>query len=249
MASLVDSHVHVGSFGNGRYFDPIETGRFLVRRGISCCVASSTTAARECHSVATNELSDMMFVQGLTVWPLLWVTPRLISKHPDLRKPLQALPYRGLKIHPRANKWSDSSLLKVFALAGRKRLPILIHTDEDPDSNPARYESLISGHGAVKVVLAHGRPFDQTLQVMRRYPNVAVDTAFMPTSHIRRFFQEGMADRILFGSDMPIDRCFYTSSPAQRYDHRLKSVRRVAGKDCASLIMGQNCIRYFALEA
>ena len=245
MASAIDSHVHVGSIKGDMYFDPIKTGRFLLNQGISRCVASSTSAADEKHTNAVRELSELMLVPGLGTWPLLWVTPRLMKKHPRLSKPLETLPYRGMKVHSRANQWSDTALNRVLALAVQRELPVLIHTDDDPDSCPMRFDDLISKHPQVQIVLAHGRPLDQAIQLMKRHDNVAVDTAFMPIAHIKRLIREGYSDRILFGSDIPADRCFYSSSPARRYARRIKAVRMSAGPQYFKLIMQDNCIRYF----
>ena len=119
MVSIIDAHVHVGRFRDA-YFDPVEVGQFLLRQGVIGCVASATVAAIGRHEEAVRDLERLMSVVGLAVWPLLWVTPGLLAKHPDLAGPLRRLPYRGLKIHPRANKWSEAMLDRTYRVAEEK---------------------------------------------------------------------------------------------------------------------------------
>lgn len=210
MISVVDAHVHVGQFG-ANYFDPFEIGQFLVRQGVVGCVASTPVAATGKHDEAIRDLDRLMSVAGLSVWPLLWVTPGLLARHPDLDAPLRRLPYRGLKIHPRANKWSEAMLDRAFRAAEKRSIGILLHTD--PDYPAGIYQDLLLQHPKVKVVLAHGRPIEQAQAVLRECPNAFVDTAFMPLPLIRGLVGQGFGDRIIFGSDAPIDAVITSDRP------------------------------------
>ena len=57
-----------------------------------------------------------------------------------------------------------------------------------------------------------------------------VDTAFMPISDLRRLIVAGLGSRVLFGSDVPIDRCYRRGEPRPRYRRRLAAVARTAGR-------------------
>ena len=66
------------------------------------------------------------------------------------------------------------------------------------------YEAVIRKYSKVQVILAHGRPLNQTMNVLHHCPNAFVDTAFMPHEHLQTLIQNGFADRVLFGTDTPI---------------------------------------------
>ena len=244
MSPVVDAHVHVGRFGP-KFFDPGDLGRFLVDQGVAGCVASATAAAVGLHREALRDLNRLMAVPGLAVWPLLWVTPGLLARHPALAKPLGLLPYAGLKIHPRANRWLDAGLERAFCIAEERSLPILVHTDDDPDSNPSRLAPFIARHPRTAVVMAHGRPVGAALDVLRLCPNAAVDTAFLPVPHLRRLLDAGFSSRILFGSDAPIDRCFHSGSSAARYRRGLKSICSAAPPDALPNLLFLNAKSIF----
>jgi len=238
---LIDAHVHVGRF-KGHWFEPAGVGRFLLRQGVEGCVASATVAAVGRHEDAVRDLDQLLSIPGLAVWPLLWVTPGLLSRHPDLAKPLARLAYRGLKIHPRANRWSNVDLDRAFRIAGERDMAILVHTDDDPDSQPSRLRPIIMRHPGVRVVLAHGRPIEQAMEVLLACSNASVDTAFMPTPHVKRLLQAGHASRILFGSDTPIDRLFYTGPAANRYRMLVRSIQRCSGPMAETHVLRNNAL-------
>ena len=238
MISIIDAHVHVGRFGK-RYFDPEEIGRFLLRQGVAGCVASATVAAVGKHDEAVRDLECLMAVADLTVWPLLWVTPGLLARHPDLAGPLRRLPYRGLKIHPRANPWSDVMLKRAFRIAEERDIGILLHTDDDFPAE--QYRGLLLGHPNAKAVLAHGRPIGQAMAVLRDCPNAFVDTAFMPIALVRMLVKQGFGTRILYGSDTPIDCCYFSGPSARRYHRRLHAIQNALKPADIAQVMGGTC--------
>jgi len=50
--------------------------------------------------------------------------------------------------------------------------------------------------------------------------NVYVDTAFMPASHVRLLADTGLSDRILFGTDVPINLLFFEGLSVTDYIKR-----------------------------
>lgn len=58
--------------------------------------------------------------------------------------------------------------------------------------------------GVLTVVLAHARPLDEAMAVMRRHPHVLCDSAFVPSENIASLVQAGFGGRMLFGTDFPI---------------------------------------------
>ena len=220
---LVDAHIHVGRFREYN-FPPQKVAEFLIAEGVTHCVASATVAVRGRHSAAERDIQELLQIAKLITAPLLWVTSGLLKRYSNLSCPLAQLPYRGLKVHPRGNKWADRALRQLLMIADERQLPVLVHTGGDIDSDAIRWLRLLENHHS-PVVLAHGRPLDQTIEVLNTHPCAYVDTAFMPISDIKKLIAAGVSQRILFGSDVPIDRCFRSGPPAPRYRARLGTVK------------------------
>lgn len=233
---IADSHVHVGAF-RGRYFPPEQVIAFLLRRGVSRFVVSATAAATGHHAEALRDLEHTIACAPNSVIPLLWVAPELLRCDPGLERALAALPYRGLKIHGRAHHWDPAGrpLRRVLAIARERRLPVLIHTGGDAACDAGAYARALRIESGTTAILAHGRPIDQTCDVLTTCPTAWVDTAFMPLQDLDRLMTCGLGDRVLFGSDVPIDRIFRRGDAARRYRSRLKTLRRRYGEEWFTL--------------
>ena len=53
--------------------------------------------------------------------------------------------------------------------------------------------------------------------MMKKYPNVWTDTAFMPIEHICMLCDENLSDRVLWGSDYPIPKFYYPDKDMKDY--------------------------------
>ena len=122
------------------------------------------------------------------VHPILWLTPRMLKTY-GLRKMLHAkINWEGVKIHSEAHhEWAHNPILvkKAVAIAQELHVPMLIHTGNFTVSKANVFEYLYQEFPKQTFVLAHGRPLNQVLAIMSKYPNVIVDTAFMPVEDIR----------------------------------------------------------------
>lgn len=116
---------------------------------------------------------------------LLWVTHSMLRKSRDLSLYLDD-GIRGLKVHGCSEKWRPNGKLfaRVFDIAKERNLAVMLHTGEKDECFAGMYEPVIKKHLKVKVILAHGRPLAQTMDVLRSCPNAFVDTAFMPHGHL-----------------------------------------------------------------
>jgi hypothetical protein len=95
------------------------------------------------------------------------------------------------------------------------------------------------------VILGHGRPVDEAVEVLKENPNAWVDTAFMSPSSLRVIVAAGLGERTLFGSDIPVDRLFYKGSPLARYRAMVSHTRRIMGVPLSSLALGGTFDRLF----
>ncbi len=204
---MIDSHIHVGQFFD-LYFSPDTISSLMNKVGVSHFLVSSTTTCSERYSKVVREIvRTLNFSQGKAL-PVLWITPKMIDNHYLVKICREDIEWRCLKIHPQLSPdewWSGPKYFgTVVGLAKELRCPVLIHTGEMPGCEAATFEPIIEKNQDISFILAHGRPFSQVPKLMNSYANVYVDTAFMPIENISSLCGLGFAQRVLWGTDVPI---------------------------------------------
>jgi len=209
--TIIDSHVHVGWYTDG-YHKPAEVLADCQAAGISEIVVSSTSTCAELYKLVIREMKELKRIGGDRVHPLLWLTPRMMKSW-GIRKMLHSkIKWEGVKMHFKAHhEWFYNTRLlqQALALVEKMELPLLLHTGLFKECHAAAFEPIIASHPNLPVVLAHGRPVDETITLMKKYDNVWTDTAFMPIDDIKAFVDAGLADRMQFGSDSPINLVYF----------------------------------------
>ena len=180
----------------------------------------SLPTARELYGFVKSEMNSALSAAkdcGARARPLYWVIPEVHFSSEagvTVRRAMEELPYEGFKLHPRGNVWNlgDPWTLdlahEVFSFAEKRGLHILIHTGEDAFERPSLFEPLIKAYPRVTVQLAHCRPLEETLAMLKKYPNVICDTAFVDMETQDKVRAAGFGERIRFGSDFPITHYF-----------------------------------------
>lgn len=232
--TIWDAHVHIGRFRD-LYFDPAQIALDLTSLGVQRWVVSSTTLCEgiDCFHESLKELDAMEVVAPGCAIPFLWVVPEMVS---DLECYLDPR-FVGLKVHARAHRWSPNgkALQSVAKIAAQKNMPLKLHTGGQTRCNAGAYHKLCRNNPDTKFILAHGRPADQALAVLKECSNVFVDTAFMPIEDVATLIHSGMNNRILFGSDYPLDQVFYPDQPLKdRYRNFIKELRYIVPEDVFS---------------
>lgn len=217
---LFDAHIHVGQFRE-LYESPKELVEYLSSVGASRIAVSSTTTCKEDYDKVIYELQELKRTEKDNIIPILWLTiPSLHNGESD--KLLNSdIDWKCVKIHPALspNGWGDDTdnMEMVIAIAKNLKVPLLIHTGETLGCNPLNFEKSIKKHHDVPFILAHGRPIGQTIEMMKKYPNVWCDTAFMPTENIVNLCKENLQERVLWGSDYPIPKYYYPQEDMKAY--------------------------------
>lgn len=182
--------------------------------------------ARELYEYVRGEMEAALAAAegcGAKAHPLYWVVPEVhfsAEACVTVESAMRDFPYEGFKLHPRGNPWdlNDRRTLdlahEVFSHAEERGLPVLIHAGPDPFELPDLFAPLVKAHPRVTVQLAHCRPLEDTLAMLRAYPNVVCDTAFVDDETRERIRAAGFGERIRFGTDFPI-----THYHAARPDH------------------------------
>lgn len=155
---------------------------------------------------------------GIKAHPLYWVIPEIHKSclaNVTIEKAMSELHYEGFKIHPRGHIWNlndkkTATLAdEVFSYAENHNLMILLHCGEGDFELPNKFEAFIARHPNAKVQLAHIRPLDITLEMLKKYPNTFCDTAFVFEDIQEEVCNAGFADRIRLGTDFSITHYYF----------------------------------------
>jgi hypothetical protein len=226
-STVTDIHIHVGQFKEIYYaakdvFDAVFAGGIAC--GIDRLVFSSTTSCVEgvLYGAVAAEIEAALKLYGPEkTTPLLWFIPAYIEHGMNIEQVMGDLPYQGFKLHPLSNNWDFENpdhikaLRKAFDYAAQNKLPVLIHTGEGDVQSPDRFQSFFGLYPTVQFILAHSRPAETTITMLRKYDNVYCDSSFAPEEGLQKIAAAGFASRMLFGSDFPITYYFRTKYPPQ----------------------------------
>lgn len=212
---IIDNHVHVGWFVNG-YHSPKEIWNTAISLELNEIAVSSTSTCVEKYKLVVREMRELLRLGGEKVHPILWLTPRMMKTY-GIRYMLHSkVEWKGVKMHWLAHpEWGrDERLLQQgLSIVKQLRVPLLLHSGEQECCQPHLYAPICRELSDTTIVIAHGRPIDQTIDLLEEFPNVVVDTAFMPTEHVVKLVEKGFEDRIAFGTDTPIQLVYDDSKP------------------------------------
>jgi len=211
-----DAHVHVGYFPRKGYeepyyYSPRRVLGILNRVGVDEFIFSSTNAVWDFDGdTMFAEAKEMIRLAGKRAHAFFWVTDEYLKQDPDLAK----LPgfYEGFKLHGGETPWlrHPAQLNRVLDIAKERKFRIQIHTGEKDDkiANPVfGYLPYCGKYPELKFDLAHGKPASEVPQAVNELDNVYVDSAYCQAAIVQSWMDAGAKeDRILFGSDIPVQQ-------------------------------------------
>lgn len=241
---MTDYHTHIGQFYD-IYTSPSELIRTMDSVGVERFACSSTTICEGDYDKVLAEMSELQTLAGDRLLPILWIVPQMLHDDGLQRFLDSGIRWRMLKIHPQLHplEWQcgGTNLQKVLRLAKQMHVPLLIHTGEFAGCYPSLFERAIRYNPSVMFILAHGRPIDETIALLQRYPNVLTDTAFMPVEQIAELCRIGFSRRILWGTDIPIQRYYNRDENlVAHYQNRLIELQNVISPNDYETIMNNH---------
>lgn len=209
---MTDNHAHVGWYTDG-YHAPEKVWQAERNAGIDEMVVSSTSTCAELYKLVVKEMRALIRLGGSRIHPVLWLTPRMMKtwgirymlRHSKIR-------WQGIKMHWEAHhEWYYNRKLtdRALTIARKLRVPVLLHTGAFKECSAGVFMDMCRQHYDLAFVLAHGRPLEEAMTVLSECDNTYADTAFMPIEHIETLVQNGFLDRILFGTDAPVNKLFF----------------------------------------
>lgn len=232
---IIDNHVHVGWFTDG-YHSPWEVWNSEMAAGIDGMAVSSTSTCAELYKVVVREMRELVRIGGNRIYPILWLTPKMMKRRYALPFMLHSkVRWRGIKMHWGAHpEWAHNAKLveRGLGVAKQLKVPVLLHTGNYENCHAGKFAEIIQNNNDLTFVLAHGRPIEEAIELINKCSNVFVDTAFMPMSDLRKILDIGLIDKVLFGTDAPINRVFYKDMDTVSYiKSQVDNVNSIVGYD------------------
>ncbi len=149
---------------------------------------------------------------------------------------------RGIKLHPRAQRFSfgDERLDSIFALAVEHDVPILVHGGRGLPPIAEHLAVLVERHAGLRLIVAHAGIADMAGLAghFAGVPGVYFDTSVWSAIDLLDLFRQIAPEQVLYASDYPYGR---------QPNSLLVCVRaaRAAGYDDAALrlVLGESALR------
>lgn len=114
---------------------------------------------------------------------------------------------RGIKLHPRAERFAlhEGEVEALVALAGERRVPVLIHAGRGIPALGADTLELAERHPGAHLILAHGAVSDLAWiwRLLPDHPNVLIDTSWWNPADLIGLFCLAPPGQIVWASDSP----------------------------------------------
>ena len=236
---LFDFHVHMGQYFDD-YYTPPRILRTLALAGVSHFAYSSTsTVITDDAEFLLEERIAMHELSNGKAKPILWVTHDMLKHSRDLSLYMNESGGKicGLKVHGVSELWEPfgKDLKRVFDIAKERGIFVMLHTGEHEGCEAGIYKRICKTFSEVPVILAHGRPILQTIEMLQDCLNTFVDTSFMPHEHLRILMENArehdFTNRILFGTDTPIPGRHLKSSLPRHLRSRITATKQISGRD------------------
>jgi predicted TIM-barrel fold metal-dependent hydrolase len=147
--------------------------------GIDQAVALTIDGFFYDYVAANNALAEQAAESGGRLIPFCTVDPRQDDAVAELRRCVEELGLRGLKLHPWWQGFSplDTCMMPLAAEAERLRIPILFHDGTPPFTTPLQVAYLCDLFPDLLVILGHGGGMDLWIEAaaaVDRYANCYV---------------------------------------------------------------------------
>ena len=154
---------------------------------------------------------------------LMWIRPYEEKPSEELVEYIKKNRKRilAIKFHPYEEHLSILSpkLVPWIKLARRFSFPLLVHCAADRYSSVLHLEKACRKYADLTFVAAHLElctDNSRCIEIMKRTPNLYADSAWVKLDNVKRVLREVGIDRIMFGTDNPIDGLDTLDNPIYR---------------------------------
>ncbi|MDD6489956.1 MAG: amidohydrolase family protein [Clostridia bacterium] len=163
----------------------------------------------------------------------------------------------GIKVHPYHSKTAldDPKLEPYLQLAEKYNLPVAAHTGGCEEANSIHVYNAAIKHPNINFVMVHlglGTDNKESIELLGKADNLYGDTTWVPMEHIIDAVNKFGSEKILFGSDNPIDGLdTYHNNPKgdiSIYPAYFNDLKGIIGEKNYNNIMYRNAIKLFNLK-
>lgn len=204
LAEPFDAHTHIGvNDPDGFKVTADELIAALAR--VDACGAVFPMHEPDGYRVANDEVLAAARDSDGRLVPFCRVDPR----RDGLREAHRCLDAgaRGLKLHPRAEQFalSEPGVEDLIALAGERRLPVIVHSGRGIPSLGRDALTLAERHPGARIVLAHMGISDLAwlAREVAAHPNIYFDTSWWSAADALALFAAVPPGQVLYASDVP----------------------------------------------
>lgn len=221
---IIDSHVHFGSILNFK-LDKKTVLLAMEKYSVSKAIVSNCEGAEfnaQQNPIPEKEQIPMIVSAKRTIdfakdnqgkiFAAIWVKPHLEQPSAELEYLLKVHQdiVKAIKVHPfhSAISFDSPEVESYVELAQLLELPVITHTAKDDFSACHHVYDIAKKYPDVKFVMAHmglGTDNKEAIELCSKLPNLYADTAWVPIESAVEFIKKCGSEKLLFGSDMPID--------------------------------------------
>jgi uncharacterized protein len=131
---------------------------------------------------------------------------------PELARAIDKLHFAAIKLYPPYTPWplNEPRWEPIYRFADARGLAVILHTGAEPQSLPKLVGEIAPRYPGANFVMGHSgnTPTErgQAIAAAQASPNIYLETAstFRTPGVIEQLVREAGADRVLFGSDIPL---------------------------------------------
>lgn len=240
MKSCIDIHVHLGRSRDGAELKVAEIRKAMEENGIARTVVFAIDEPVPGPSYEKVNKKVFKAAAGdLRLIPFARLNPRSGERAmKEFRHCLQR-GARGVKLHPRSEKFSPREAEALIEEIEKERLPIILHTSHEPHCGPLAWKGIFKRHPRIPFILAHAGKdaYPEAIEVARQNRNVWLETTTLSYFRTGVILKRLGASRLVFGSDLPYS---HPAIERLKFDLLLKaSERRRVYSENARRILGE----------
>jgi uncharacterized protein len=209
---VIDFHGHVGRWDRyGMVDDPALVLHAMDRAGID--VACVFNIFYPDGTTANDLTARFVAQQPERFMGFAYVSPLLPEGMvAELERAVDRLKFKAIKLYPPYTTWPlhEAPWHPIYRFADERGLAVLFHTGPEPQSLPKFIGEIAPEYPNAKFVAGHAgnTPVEraQAIAVAQAHANVYLETCstFRTPGVIEQLVSEAGADRVLFGSDLPL---------------------------------------------
>lgn len=184
---------------------------------------------------------------------LVWINPHHELLAPELIRCIHdnSRYIYGFKFHPWESQMriTNPRLVPYLRFITLEHKPLLVHTAKDKYSS-IRYLGMVATRfPKIRFVAAHLQlctdDKEEAIRTLKLHSNLYADTAWVKMSDAKRVMDEVGPDRIMFGTDNPVDGEHTLDNPI--YEEYFANVLDLSGKEWRAL-MGGNAAKLYGIR-